>query len=234
MTKIRISFLLSTILLSGCSSQINDLLEPPALSPVGSGLKDEASAQAVAAYPVAEQQNASWIGGPSDLFRDRRAHNVGDILTVEIAINDKAALSNNSNLSRKSNSAGDLGLKYSTLGVVGPDLKGSGSLNSSSSSAGQGTTIRSENIELSVAAVVTAILPNGYLLIRGSQEIQVNYETRLLKISGVVHPADIADNGKLSYDKIAEARISYGGKGTISEVQKPGWGQRLLNRFTPF
>jgi flagellar L-ring protein FlgH len=234
MKTVQFCLLLCSVVVSACSSQMNDLLEPSALSPVGSGLGNAGSAEAVAAYPVAEQQKVSWIGGPSDLFRDRRAHNVGDILTVEIAINDKAALSNNSNQSRKSNSAGDLGLKYTTLGVVGPDLKGSGSLNSSSSSAGQGTTVRSENIELSVAAVVTAILPNGYLLIKGSQEIQVNYETRLLKISGVVHPTDIAENGKLSYDKIAEARISYGGKGSVSEIQKPGWGQELLNRLAPF
>jgi flagellar L-ring protein FlgH len=222
------------VVLSACSSKINDLLNPAELSPVGSGLAEDGSTKLAANYPVPQEQSAGWVGGPADLFRDRRAHRVGDILTVAISINDKAALSNNSNLSRKSSAASDLALKYSTLGLIGPDLKGSGDVNSSSSSTGQGTTVRSEKIELSVAAVVTAILPNGYLLIRGTQEIQVNFETRQLKIAGVVHPTDIADDGKVAYDKIAEARISYGGKGTISEVQKPGWGQQLWNRFTPF
>lgn len=220
--------------LSACSAEMNDLMEPPKLSQVGSGLNNDGNADAVASYPVEEKQTVSWIGGPSDLFRDRRAHNVGDILTVEIAINDKASFNNNSNLSRKSNSAGDLGMKYSTLGVVSPDLKGSASVNSSVTSTGQGATVRSESIELSVAAVVTAILPNGYLLIKGTQEIQVNYEVRLLNISGVVHPTDISDNGRVGYDKIAEARISYGGKGSISDVQKQGWGQRILNKLSPF
>ena len=222
------------VFLSACSSQINDLLEPPALSPVGSGLAQADLSEVAATYPVAEQKNKTWIGGPSDFFRDQRVHTVGDILTVEISVKDRAALSNNSNLSKKSSSTGDLALKYSTLGLVSPDLKGSGSLNSALTSGGQGTTTRSENIELSVAAVVTGVLANGYLLIKGSQEIQVNSETRLLRVSGVVHPADIAENRKVSYDKIAEARITYGGSGTISEVQRPGLGQRFLNMLNPF
>lgn len=220
--------------LSGCTDKINKLLDPPVLSPVGSGFSNSKAVEETDNYPVAKEQNVSWVGGPSDLFRDRSVHAVGDILTVEIAINDKAALSNNSNLSRKSSAAAGMDLKYSTLGVVGPDLKGSGDLNSSSTSAGQGTTNRSEKIELSIAAVVTKILPNNNLLIKGTQEILVNNETRKLKIAGIVHPKDINDNGRISYERIAEARISYGGSGAIAEVQRPGWGHRLLNRFTPF
>ncbi len=226
--------LLALTALSGCTDRMSKLLDPPVLSPVGSGFKSDEGSTVTSNYPVAKEQNASWIGGPTDLFRDRRAHEIGDILTVEIAINDKAALSNNSNLSRKSSAAGDLGLKYTTMGIVGPDLKGSGDINSSSTSAGQGTTTRSEKIELSIAAVVTDILPNGFLLIKGTQEIEVNNETRELKIGGIVHPTDIGDDGRVSYDRIAEARISYGGSGAVADVQKPGWGQRLLNRFTPF
>lgn len=222
------------LLLSGCTDRMSKLLDPPVLSPVGSGFSNTKVLEETDSYPVASEQNVSWVGGPSDLFRDRNVHEVGDILTVEIAINDKAALSNTSNLSRKSSAAGGLALKYSTLGVVGPDLKGSGDLNSSSNSAGQGTTNRSEKIELSIAAVVTKVLPNNNLVIKGTQEILVNNETRELKIAGIVHPNDINDNGRISYERIAEARISYGGSGAIAEVQRPGWGQRLLNRFTPF
>lgn len=220
--------------LTACVGDLNTMLDQKELSPVGAGLRQSDASETIAQYPTSSQQSASWIGGPADLFRDRRVHKVGDILTVEISINDKAALSNNSNLSKKSNSSGDLAAKYATLGVIGPDLKGSTSVNSSLLSAGQGTTSRSEKVELSVAAVVTGILPNGFLVIKGTQEIRVNNETRLLEIAGVVHPTDISENRRVTYDRIAEARISYGGLGAASEVQSPGWGQRLIYKLNPF
>ncbi len=220
--------------LTACGSQFDELNGPPQLSPAGSGLIDSSLDGIAQVYPVSQDAQSTWIGGSADFFRDRRAHNVGDIVTVEISINDKAALNNNSNLSRKSSADGDLGMTYDIMGVVGMDTNAKGDINSNSSSSGQGTTVRSEKIELSVAAVVTAVLPNGYLVIKGTQEIRVNFEGRLLSITGVVQPRNITDDGRVAYDKIAEARISYGGKGTISDVQKPGWGHRLWNKFTPF
>lgn len=222
------------IWLTACGHQFDELTGAPTLSPVGSGLANNSSADVAQIYPVSNDVRSTWIGGSADFFRDRRAHNVGDILTVEISINDKAALSNNSNLSRKSSADADLGLSYDIMGVVGANTNAKGDVNSNTSSSGQGTTARSEKIELSVAAVVTAVLPNGYLVIKGTQEIQVNYEGRLLSISGIVHPRNISDDGTVAYDKIAEARISYGGNGAISDVQKPGWGHRLWNKITPF
>ena len=220
--------------LTACGNQFDELAGAPELSPAGSGLTDTSTDGIAQVYPVSQEGQSTWIGGSADFFRDRRAHNVGDILTVEISINDKAALSNNSNLSRKSSADADLGLTYDIMGVVGANTNAKGDVNSNTASSGQGTTARSEKIELSVAAVVTAVLPNGYLVIKGTQEIRVNYEGRLLSISGVVQPRNISDDGTVAYDKIAEARISYGGKGAISEVQKPGWGHRLWNKFTPF
>jgi flagellar L-ring protein FlgH len=222
------------ILLTACGHQFDELAGAPKLSPVGSGLADGSSADVARVYPVSHDSQSTWIGGSADFFRDRRAHNVGDILTVEISINDKAALSNNSNLSRKSSADANLGLSYDIMGVVGANTNAKGDVNSNTASSGQGTTARSEKIELSVAAVVTSVLPNGYLVIKGTQEIQVNYEGRLLSISGIVHPRNISDDGTVAYDKIAEARISYGGNGAIADVQKPGWGHRLWNRLTPF
>jgi flagellar L-ring protein FlgH len=225
---------LAALLLGACGQKISELTGSPELSPVGSGLVDDGAQDVAQVYPVSQQSQSSWIGGSADLFRDRRARNAGDILTVEISINDKAALSNNSNVSRKSSADADLGLSYDLMGIVGADTNAKGDVHSNSSLSGQGATIRSEKIELSVAAVVTSVLPNGYLVIKGTQEIQVNYERRLLGISGIVHPRDISDDGTVAYDKIAEARIAYGGNGVISEVQKPGWGHRLWNRITPF
>ena len=220
--------------LTACGSQFDQLAGAPELSPAGSGLTDSNLNTIPQVYPVSQETQSTWIGGSADFFRDRRAHNVGDILTVEISINDKAALSNNSNLSRKSSADADLGLTYDIMGVVGADINAKGDVNSNTSSSGQGTTARSEKIELSVAAVVTEVLPNGYLVIKGTQEIRVNYESRMLSISGIVQPRNISDDGTVAYDKIAEARISYGGKGAASEVQKPGWGHRIWNKFTPF
>lgn len=222
------------IWLTACGSKFDEMVGAPQLSPAGSGLTDSSLDGIAQVYPVSQDAQSTWIGGSADFFRDRRAHKVGDILTVEISINDKAALSNNSNLSRKSSADADLGFTYDIMGVVGADTNAEGDINSNSSSSGQGTTARSEKIELSVAAVVTSVLPNGYLVIKGTQEIRVNYEGRLLSITGIVQPRNISDEGTVAYDKIAEARISYGGKGTISDVQKPGWGQRLWNKFTPF
>jgi flagellar L-ring protein precursor FlgH len=223
------------VFLSACSAEMEDVGEAPELSPVGSGLVTPAADSDISqSYPLPEEGTGGWIGGSADLFRDQRAHNAGDIVTVLISIDDKASFNNNSNRSRKSQTGADVGFNYDVLGTVGADFNGKGDINSNSSSSGQGTTTRSEKIKLSIAAVVTEVLPNGHLLINGSQEILVNYESRILRIGGVVHPRDISSDNTVSYEKIAEARISYGGRGRITEVQQPGWGQQLWDKVTPF
>jgi len=229
-----ITLLLVSVLLTACGRQYEAMMGDRPLSPVGSGLRETDRMTVASVYPAAEQGASNWIGGPADYFRDRRPRHVGDLLTVDISINDKASLSNNSNRSRKASAGADLGFTYDVLGVVGADINGKGDVNSNSSQQGQGATTRSEKVELAVAAVVTEVLPNGYLVIRGTQEIQVNSETRVLRISGIVLPRDITDKGRILYDRIAEARITYGGSGTITDVQKPGWGQRLWDKVTPF
>ena len=107
-------------------------------------------------------------------------------------------------------------------------------IQSTSHAQGQGGVSRSESIDLRVGAVVTCVLPNGNLIVSGRQEILVNYELRELIIAGIVQPGDIAADNSIAYDKIAEARISYGGRGRVMEVQQPGWGQQLYNRLSPF
>jgi len=216
-----------SFMLQGCAPDVSDFGKAPELSPVGASLGDAARASSVSSVEELAEPRQDWIGGNADFFRDARASRKGDLITVNIQIDDRATLNNSSNRSRSSEADGGLGLNFEVMGVVKSDVSGDGSIESNSRSNGQGTTARSERIDLAVAAVVTRVMPNGYLLIEGSQELVVNYEQRTLKVSGLVRPADISPDNTISYEKIAEARIAYGGRGRISEVQQPGWGQQI-------
>ncbi len=178
-----------------------------------------------------------WNDSRATLFQDPRASKVGDILTVRIRIDDKASLDNSSARSRDSSAGigGDYGYHLNGR-YIDRAGNGKGNLNadSNSSASGNGTIDRSEKIDVSVAAVVVETLPNGNLLISGSQEVRVNFELRLLKITGIVRPRDISTDNTIDYQKIAEARVSYGGRGRITEVQQPRWGQQLYDAITPF
>ena len=101
-------------------------------------------------------------------------------------------------------------------------------------STGAGAVARAEKINLTVAAVVTGILPNGNLVIQGVQEVKTNNEVHRLTVSGIVRPADISAANTIKHTQIAEARISYGGRGDQSRVQKTPGGQALIETFTPF
>jgi hypothetical protein len=150
------------------------------------------------------------------------------VLTVLIDINDKAQFDNTSDRSREAGSKGSLSgaLGFGGLGVDAQAGKGSASLDGSAEthSKGQGTIDRSEKLRLTVAAVVSEVLPDGNLMVSGSQEVRVNFEVRVLNVAGIVRTLDISADNTIAYDKIAEARVSYGGRGRISEVQQPAWG----------
>jgi flagellar L-ring protein FlgH len=173
-----------------------------------------------------------WQDSQSALFKDARAINVGDILTVDIFINDRAAFDNETERSRRNNSGINLGANVDAFGV---SESGSADLNfgSTTNTNGSGSTARSELLRLSVAAVVTGILENGNLVISGSQEVRVNQELRILNIAGIVRSRDVDANNRISYEKIAEARISYGGRGRLTEVQQPPVGQQFVDLYSP-
>jgi flagellar L-ring protein FlgH len=220
------------VIIGGCSTDIEDIGVQPHLSPVGAGVQNIQTAS----LPAAESpDNAplSWEGTSADLFRDPRARKVGDIVTVNISIDDKASLDNNSNRSRDSSVDAGFSMGLDFVPTKYP-ISGNAQIGNESKSEGKGTIDRSEKIELSVAALVTDILPNGNLVLSGSQEVRVNYEVRVLAIAGVVRPQDISRDNQIPYDKIAEARVSYGGRGRLTEVQQPGVGQQLFDLFTPF
>lgn len=227
---------LGALLLSGCAGQLQDVGKAPEMSPVGYGLANRPAT----VYPLStfapggvKDYNSLWRNDRENFFADPRAKKIGDVLTVLIEIDDRAELDNTSERGRDS----DIGIGGSySAGSSRNSSSGEADLNldSGSSSSGSGSIDRSEEIELSVAAVVTDRLPNGNLVISGSQEVRVNFEMRILNVGGIVRPRDIESDNTIPYDKIAEARISYGGRGRISEVQQPGWGQQIFDIVTPF
>ena len=221
-------------MLSGCQSEaIKEIGRAPAMSPIGSGLAYGQTPE-MAMYPKQPRQSASgyslWSDSQAALFKDSRALNVGDILTVNIQINDQASFNNATNRSRTNASNMNL-----TASAIRSDLLTAKlSDGSDTSTKGTGTTARSEKLTLLVAAVVSGILENGNLVISGSQEVRVNQELRILNVAGIVRPQDVDATNSISYEKIAEARISYGGRGRLTEVQQPPVGQQAIDLFSPF
>jgi len=222
-------------LLAGCGTGINDIGRAPAMSPIGSGLEFGQTPQ-IALYPKApaDRQNgfSLWRDSQSALFKDARAMQVGDIMTVNIAIDDKATFDNQTDRSRTNKSGISLDGNFDT-GAASGSAKAGVDYGSNTSTQGDGSIARSEKLNLRVAAVVTSILPNGNLIISGSQEVRVNQELRILNVAGIVRPRDVNADNTISYEKIAEARISYGGRGRLSEIQNPPVGQQIIDRYSP-
>ena len=192
------------------------------------------------AQPVAHQRNSLWRAGSRAFFKDQRAAHVGDILTVLIAIKDTAEITNTSKRSRANteDASANAFLGYeSSLDRLLPETIDPGNLidlDSATSNKGVGTIERGETIDLKIAAIVSQMLPNGNLVIHGRQEVRVNYEVRELQIAGIIRPEDIGSSNTISYEKIAEARISYGGRGHISDFQQPRYGTQVFDVLFPF
>lgn len=187
-----------------------------------------------------QQANSLWTGEKQGFFKDQRAKTVGDIMTVVIDIDDKGKMENATDRSRATSEAAGLpnvlGLEGS-LNKILPEAVDPSNLvsgTSASSYKGDGTTVRKEKISMKLAATVTQLLPNGNMVIKGIQEVRVNYENRVLQLAGVVRPQDVNVDNTISYDQIAEARISYGGKGQITDVQQPRNGEQLFDILFPF
>lgn len=191
--------------------------------------------------PVYVNANSLWRPGSKGFFKDQRASQVGDILTVQVVISDQALLENKSQQMRgkdsDSVSIGALAGLEKYAGKVLPDgvnLSNLFDITSSRSISGDGSIDRNEKIDVTMAAVVTQILPNGNLVISGKQEVRVNYEMRQLHMTGIIRREDISVLNTIKSEKIAELRIAYGGKGTISDVQQPRIGRQVLDIVSPF
>jgi flagellar L-ring protein FlgH len=196
--------------------------------------------QRIIAVSTPPTANSLWRSGARTFFNDQRASHVGDILTVLINIDDSAKTTNATSSSRTSGvTAGIphlLGLE-SSLGKILPkafDPANALETSSKTSNAGAGAVNRAEKISLTIAAVVTTVLPNGNLVIQGTQEVRTNTDVRSLTVAGIVRPEDISSSNTVRHTQIAEARISYGGRGDIARVQKTPSGQSLIEKFSPF
>ncbi len=186
-----------------------------------------------------KKTNSLWKPGETKFFRDSRAWNVGDIIRVIVEIQDSANLNNSTKQSR--DGSDKLGVpklfgKEKTIakGLSVPDTKSLLSTSSSRNHTGSGNISRKESIKTEVAAIVTKVLPNGNLVISGHQEVRVNYELREIKIAGIIRPKDISSTNSINTNQIAEARISYGGRGVVSDVQRPRVGSQVLDVISPF
>jgi flagellar L-ring protein precursor FlgH len=233
--------------ISACSTvdRINAVGQAPALTPIIDP-RDRNGDRLITMpmprqEPVLHEANSLWASGSRSFFKDQRAARIGDILTVMIDISDKAEVSNQTTRSRKSEEGANINNFLGFEKTLGEKLLPKGyspeaaiDLGADSSSAGQGSVNRKEKVELTVAAVVTQILPNGNLVIEGHQEVRINFELRDLSVSGIVRPEDISFMNEIKHTQIAEARISYGGRGQITDVQQPRYGQQVIDILFPF
>ncbi len=187
--------------------------------------------------PATQYANSLWQPGARAFFRDQRASKVGDILRVMIEINDKAEVDNETLRERTSAEDVEVPSLFGSLrGKIIPgnrdeDLFG---LATTSTSEGTGEIEREEKITTQVAAAIVQVLPNGNFVIDGTQEIRVNFELREITVSGVIRPEDIDADNTIDSSKIAMARINYGGRGQLTDVQQPRWGQQVIEAVSPF
>lgn len=225
--------------LAGCATPPQEIAREPVLAPVGAGLMPNVAPHQVPAFPVPQPPFNSLYTEGASLYRDPRAIKRGDVLTVNVSMDDKATLGNNTDRSLDSEVTNSINPSLSvTAGsagaATGTSITGGFNSTSKSSANGVGTIDRSEKVQVSVAAIVTEVLPNGNLVVSGSQEVRVNFEIRQVYVAGIVRPQDISKDNTISYEKIAEARISYGGRGRLTEIQQPAWGQQVYDALKPF
>ncbi|HVT50143.1 MAG TPA: flagellar basal body L-ring protein FlgH [Dongiaceae bacterium] len=237
----------ASISLGGCGNMLEKISEvgkPPAFDPIQNPVA-QASYQPVtmpmpAPMTDVRQPNSLWRQGSRTFFADQRASKIGDILTVVITIDDSAKLANKTVQSRDGSNNADLtallGYQAGLHNIFGHNVNPADLVDTSSTTAqtGDGTIDRSEAVDLRVAAVITQVLPNGNMVLKGTQQVRINTELRELDVEGIIRPQDISTANEIPYDQIAEARIAYGGRGTISDVQQPRYGQQVYDILFPF
>jgi flagellar L-ring protein precursor FlgH len=236
--KVSAALLMGTSL-SACSAvdRLENIGEAPKLAAVG----NPAGRQIVEAIPrpapISHDNNSLWQAGAQSFFHDPRAMHIGDVITVNVSVADTAKMQNTTSRSRTNseNASMDnlLGLEK-VLPGVGMDPSSLVKMGSDNSNVGAGSIQRAESISMTLAALVAQVLPNGNLVIDGHQQVRVNNELRDMRLSGIVRREDITQNNTVDLSQIAEARVIYGGQGTMSDVQQPRYGSQLLDIILPW
>lgn len=190
--------------------------------------------------PIADYSNGSiWQATSGSLTDDFKAQRRGDIVTIVITENASASKEAKTDTSRGSTiSAGipnfmgleGVGLLKNNLGDLSKLINAS----ADSSYKGAGSTSRAENLNATITARVVDVLPNGNLMIEGRRNIKVNNEDQEIILEGTIRPRDISLNNTVNSIYIADARISYAGRGIISDRQSPGWLMNIVDKLWPF
>lgn len=235
--------LMIAILLTACG-RADHLGKPPTFTPAAGTSEHRAMLSPGLPMTIEQQppvkEASLWSRSRQSLLGDRRAITRGDILTVVIEIDERAEISNATGRSRSGTESmgipqlAGISQRLDDRLPEGASASELVSVNSSSASSGDGSVKRNEKLTLRVAATVVEVLPNGVLSISGTQELRVNFELRELLVTGYVRPEDISRQNEITYDKIASARVSYGGRGQITDVQQPRYGQQILDILLPF
>ncbi len=242
---IRAAPLAALLLLPGCGvmSQLSNTGRAPPLSPITNPV-DAKNYTPVSMPMPPEVESASpdslWQSNATTFFKDQRASRVGDILTVMVTINDNATLKDNTTAGRTGTSSLGITSLFGLENII-PRLFGQSvvpsalvSASGSSSSTGTGQIQRNETVTLSLAGEITQVLPDGNLVVAARQEMEVNSELRVLQVTGIIRPEDITSDNTVASDQMAEARIGYGGTGTLINMQSPRWGQQAVDSLSPY
>ena len=233
---------LAAMFLSACGtlSRLSEVGRDPKMTPTEDPTKDPkwrpVSMPMPALQPSPNEANALWRSGSRAFFKDQRAAQVGDIVTVLVNMNDAANLKNVTSAVRSSTETGGIpnffGLETILPKAINPSALISAS--SANNNTGTGQIQRTEAVTLRLAGIVTQVLPNGNLVIAARQEFMVNSELRNLQVTGVIRPQDIASDNTVLHDRMAEARIAYGGRGQLTDIQRARWGQQMMDILMPF
>ena len=234
---------LAVVLLAGCGSltRLSEVGRAPTMTPTSDPTKDPTwrpiSMPMPATEPTPNEANSLWRAGSRAFFKDQRAAQVGDIVTILVAMNDTANLKNATNGTRASAENGSMADFFGMQALLPKTVTDPSKLlnvSSSNNNAGSGQIQRNETVTVRLAGVVTQVLPNGNLVVSARQEFRVNNELRDLQVTGVIRPQDIASDNTVLHDRMAEARIAYGGRGELTEVNRTRWGQQLMDILLPW
>ncbi|MCX7379181.1 MAG: flagellar basal body L-ring protein FlgH [Alphaproteobacteria bacterium] len=234
------------VLLGGCGNlqRLSEVGRPPSMTQPTDPTQEASYRPMTMPMPAPQtavpMANSLWRSGSRAFFKDQRAAHVGDILTVLVNIADTASLKNNTAASRKGNESlglpNLLGLETTAIPrlLTGADMNNLVGLSSANGNTGTAEMQRDETVTLRLAGVITQVLPNGNLVVAARQEVRVNSELRELAVAGVIRPQDIGSDNTVRHERMAEARIAYGGRGQLTDVQAPRWGQQVLDIVLPF